>query len=407
LALDDALSSPGFVQDKYSVYRRLRDEDPVHWCDPWDAWLVSRYDAVSAVLRDTVRFRNRVYAGWFEQVPADLRQELRPFIDYWKQYGFEQNDPPDHTRLRSLVMKAINRGVVEAMESRILAHVDGLIDAVAPSGHMELNRDFATPLPLVVISELLGLPESDRDRFKHWADEYLLFIGVGVADPDVLRRSQAGFLALQEWIREAADARRRQPQADLLTALVEAQEQGHGLSDGELLSVCVDLASGGEETVSKMLGNAILALLGDPDAIVRLQRDPELLPSAVEELLRYDCPFHQAWRVAAEDTELDGKVIREGQVLRVLLGSANRDPSQFDDPDSLDLDRDPNRHVALGFGAHFCVGNMLARTELRIAIGRLLERLPGLRLATDTIEWLPSVGPHGVKELPLKFDAKP
>lgn len=405
MALDVALTSARFAQDKYSVYRRLRDEDPVHWCDPWGAWLVSRYDDVGTVLRDTGRFRNRVYAGWFEQVPADLRQELRPFIDYWKQYGFEQNDPPDHTRLRSLVMKAMNSGVVEAMQSRILVLVDGLIDAVAPNGHLELNRDFATPLPLLVISELIGLPESDRDRFKHWADEYLLFLGVGVTDPVVLRRSQAGFLALQRWISDAAEARRHRPQADLLTALVEAQEQGHGLSDGELVSVLIDLASGGEETVSKMLGNAVLALLSHPAALARLQHDPVLLPSAIEELLRFDCPFHQAWRVAAHDTELGGKEIRAGQVVRVLLGSANRDPRQFSDPDSLDLERHPNRHVAFGFGTHFCVGNVLARMELRIALGRLLERLPGLRLATETIEWLPSVGPHGVKDLPLLFDA--
>ncbi len=385
------------------MYRRLREEDPVHWCEPWGAWLVSRYDDVCAVLRDTGRFRNRVYAGWLEGVPADLRDELAPFIDYWRRYGFEQNDPPDHTRIRSLVMRAMNGGVLEAMESRILEVVDRLIDAVAPSGCMELNSDLAFPLPLIAISDLLGLPASDRDRFKHWADEYLLFLAAGVTDPDVLRRSQAGFLALSQWIAEAAAARRREPRADLLTALVQAQEQGLGLSEGELLSVCVDLASGGEETVSKMLGNAMLALLRDPGALASLRRDPGLLPSAIEELLRFDCPFHQAWRVAAADTQLGTATIREGQVLRVLLGSANRDPSQFGEPDRLDLVRHPNRHVAFGLGAHFCVGNVLARMELRIAIGRLIERLPGLRLATERVEWMPSVGPHGVRELPLEF----
>ena len=400
---DEALTSTVFPQDKYAVYARLRDEDPVHWCEPWDAWLVSTYDEVVAVLRDPRRFKNRVYAGWLEQAPLALQSELRPFMDYWKRFGFEQNDPPDHTRLRSLVMKAMNSGAVEAMEPRILKHVDGLLDVVAPLGNMQFNRDFATPLPLVVISELLGLPESERQDFKHWADEYLLFLTVGVADPDVLRRSQQGFLELRKWLRGAAERRRRAPREDLLTALVVAQEQGQGLSEDELLSVCVDLASGGEETVSKMLGNGVLALLRDPQAIETLRGSPTLLPTAVEELLRFDCPFHQAWRLSGEDTVLRGRAIRSGQVVRVLLGSANRDPLHFANPDRLNIERHPNRHLAFGLGIHFCVGNVLARMELRIAIGRLVERFKDLRLASPHVEWYQSVGPHGVKEMPLEF----
>jgi pimeloyl-[acyl-carrier protein] synthase len=385
---------PAFVADPYPTYHRLRAEDPVHH-SPLGFWVLTRYEDVVAVLRDP-RFAKEAIAA---VVAARLgRAPAAPL-------SMLDRDPPDHTRLRSLVSKAFTPRVVEALRPHIQKIVDSLLDRVAGANAMDLIEDFAYPLPVIVICEMLGVPFEDHERFKQWG----LDIARGLdsillpPDSDVARRSDAARSALTAYFRELIAERRASPRADLLSGLIAAEEVGDRLREDELLATCILLLVAGHETTVNLIGNGTLALLRHRDQLRRLRKDPGLIASAVEELFRYDGPVQRTARVSGEDVAIAGRTIAKGELVMPFIGAADRDPAQFPDPDRLDIARTDNRHIAFGWGIHFCLGAPLARLEGQIALNTLVRRLPKLALATDKPEYRESLTLRGLSTLPVCF----
>ncbi len=390
---------PEFNANPYPFYHRLREKDPVHQ-SPMGFWVLTRYDDVVMVLRDP-RFGRK---GFDELLEARFGAEPgRP--------GFATSmlfrDPPDHTRLRTLVSKAFTPRVIEGMRPHIQQIVDALLDEVEDAKVMDVIADLAYPLPVTVICEMLGVPAGNRDTFRQWSLDIARSLDAIMlpTDPEVVTRGNAARRELDNYFRGLIAERRRRPQADLLTALIAAEEQGDKLSEGELLATCILLLIAGHETTVNLIGNGLLALLRHPDQLRRLRDDPALIQTAVEELLRYDGPVQRSGRIPNTDVEIGGKTIPKGSLVSALIGAANRDPAQFPDPDRLDVARSDNRHIAFGWGIHFCLGAPLARVEGQIAINTLLRRKPALTLATETPEWRESSALRGLKALPVSLES--
>jgi cytochrome P450 len=401
ILVEPDLGSKDFYRNPYPVYEYLRRHDPVHWNPQWGGWLLTRYKDVSAVLRDAEHFSNVGRMSKFlNQLPGDIRKELKPFEDHF-QRGLINSDPPDHTRIRALLSKTFTPRLIESQRARVQLLVNDLLDAVAENGGMDVIADFAFLLPVAVIGDMLGIPVGDRAQFKQWADDINAFVGTGSAVSQSGGQAQKSLLELREYFRGLIELRRSYPREDLITALASAEDQGRLCNDGELLSVCVTLLLAGYETTMSFIGNATLALLNHPLQLEKLIQEPYLFPNAVEELLRFEGPIHRQWRVAAADVELDGKQIAKGQLVGAMLGAANRDPEQFPDPDRLDINRQNVRHVAFGFGIHFCLGAPLARLEGEIALRTLLSRFPRMRLAIRELSWRQEITIHGLKSLPI------
>jgi pimeloyl-[acyl-carrier protein] synthase len=387
---------PEFLADPYPTYHRLRAEDPVHQ-SPLGFWVLTRYEDVSAVLRDPRFIKEPLAALVAARFGADVPRGMG--------LSMLDRDPPDHTRLRALVSKAFTPRVVEGLRPRIRQIVDGLIVRAQAVGAMDLIEEFAYPIPVNVICELMGVPVQDHERFKGWS----LDIARGLdsvwlpPDSEVPRRSAAARHAISGYFRELIAARRASPRGDLLSALIAAEEAGDKLSEEELVATCILILIAGHETTVNLIGNGVLALLRHPDELDRLRRTPALITSAVEELLRYDGPVQRTARVASDDATIGGRTIRTGDMVMPFIGAADRDPAQFPDPDRLDLSRGDNRHLAFGWGIHFCLGAPLARVEGQIAIDALVRRLPRLALVGDTPEYRQSLTLRGLKTLPVKF----
>jgi cytochrome P450 len=313
-------------------------------------------------------------------------------------------DPPDHTRLRSLVSRAFLPRAVEAMRPMVEAVVGELLDAVIDSGRMDVLHDLASPLPIIVIADMLGAAREDRDHFKKWSDDLAAFFGNTVMGRDRGTAAARSCREMTDHLRAVVAQRRLVPKDDVIGALIAAEERGSFLTEEELLATCVSLLFAGHETTTHLIGNGALALLRHPGAFGALQATPSLIDTALEELLRYDGPVQTLGRLATEDLEVGGKLVRKGQRLLLVFGSANRDPAQFASPDELDLARRENHHVGFGLGIHFCLGAPLARLEAQVALGTLVQRLPGLELATESLAWLETLAfPHGLKALPVSF----
>jgi pimeloyl-[acyl-carrier protein] synthase len=375
---------PRIHADPYPTYRAMRETDPVHWHDGLHLWFLSRYVDVAAVLRDD-RFSS--------EEALEARQLGRSLLFI---------DPPDHTRLRALVSRAFTPRRVEGLRPVVTGLVTDLLDrAEWAAGRLELISDFAYPLPVAVIAELLGVPREDRDRFRGWSDDLVNSVEPVISD-DALERIRTAGRELSSYVSEIADERRHQPGDDLLSALVELHEHSEALSHGELLAMCRLLLVAGHVTTSNLLGSGVLALLQNPGQLTKLRADPRLIAAAVEELLRFTSPIQFIGRRALEHVEIGGRSIQKGQLVAAMVGAANRDPEVFADPEALDLARDPNPHIAFGRGIHFCLGAPLARLEGRIAIGELVKRFPNLRLAGEP-ELRPTVVLRGLERLPLAF----
>src|SRR5262245_31747833 len=384
--------APDTIEDPYPLYRRLRTEAPVHQT-PLGMWVLSRYDDVAMFLRDP-RFGRR---GFREVIAAR-------FGHSGLSHSMLLQDPPDHTRLRTLVSKAFTPRVVEGLRAQIQDMVDGLLDAAIERGAADLIADFAYPLPVSVVSAMLGVPAEDCGRFRQWSYDLARSIdAVIVADPEIIERGSAAGRAFSEYFEELIERRRRAPRADLLSDLIAAEEAGDRLSTEELLATVLLLFLAGHETTVNLIGNGMLALLQRPEELRRLREDPALVGSAVEELLRYDSPVQRVSRLVYEDVTIDGCTIPQGSLVLGLLGAANRDPAHFPEPDRVDLGRRDNRHLAFGWGIHFCLGAPLARLEGQIAIGTLLRRLPAIRLATERVAWRQTFTLRALQALPVRF----
>ena len=369
----------------HEVYARMREADPVLQQPGLDGktpiWFVTRYEDVEEVLlKDDVFVRDPA------TVSPEMAERFSPpdaSLDAMLNNHMLNRDGETHRRLRSLVSKAFTPAVVRGMRPRIEAIAADLLDRVADQGRMELVADFAFPLPIIVIAELLGIPVERQDDFRRWSN--------ALVRPQLTPDEQAeGLRLLQEFgatMQQLVAARREAPGEDLLSRLIHVEEEGEGLNESELFSMMTLLIVAGHETTVSFIGNATLALLQHRSAWERLRAEPELIPGAVEELLRYESPVDRALtRFVAADTTLGGKRLRKGEPLIAVLGSANRDEDRFEQPDTLDIERAPNPHLAFGKGVHYCLGAPLARLEGEVALRALLERFPDLRLAVDAAE---------------------
>ena len=402
--LDEQLLSPAFFTDPYAVHRRLRAEDPVHWCEPWNCWIISRYDDVTAGLRQDGRRFSVVgqFGSYLNALPEAERPRFEPLKQHFS-IGLLHSDPPDHTRLRGLINQAFTPRVVERMRGRIEATVNALLDAVEGDGGMDVIQDFAFHLPAIITAEVVGMPPEDRHQFKAWSDDIASFSASNRMTVEVAERAQRSVLAVRGYLQEIAAQRRKQPRDDLISRLVDTGNGNERPGEGELLSTCVTFMVGGHETTTALIGSGLLALLRNPDQLERLRAEPDAARSAVEEFLRYESPNQRIIRLVKEDFALEGRQIRQGQRVMFLLGAANRDPAQFHEPDRLDVCREPNRHIAFGLGPHFCIGAPLARLEAEVAFSALLRRFPDMRPAQDSPEWLPSYQLRLLKSLPVEF----
>jgi pimeloyl-[acyl-carrier protein] synthase len=391
---------PEFRADPYPFYRSLRASAPVYFSPVLRGWILTRYADVAAVLHDPRFSVNRQQAKLFQRLR--IFESLPPDFTTAITRNLLMLDPPDHTRLRRLVNKAFTPRRVEALRPRIQAIVDELLGGLGEAREIDLIHDFAYPLPVIVIAEMLGVPAADRTRFKRWSDELVALLDPLQAENGLVA-AQGAFIEFCAYFREIFAARRRQPQDDLVSALVAVEEQGDTLKEAELLSLCMLILGAGNETTTNLIANAVLALLRHPDERRRLLDDPTLMPVAVEEFLRFDSPVQVTDRVATQDCQLDGHKVRKGQLVGLILGAANRDPQQFPDPDRLDVGRRNNDHLAFSHGTHFCLGAALARAEGEIALSALLKHFPRFDGAPQPPAWKRSLVLRGPTALPLRL----
>ena len=386
--------------DPYTLYRHYRETDPMNRAEP-GIWTLTRYNDILAVLRDdrfSVDPRN---ATAFDEL-REQQGEDQSFIANAAGRVLLFTDPPDHTRLRTLVNKAFTPRTVERLRSHITELVGGILDDVSPHGEMDVIEDLAYPLPALVICELMGVPTSDRDMFRGWSGEV-----APILDPwtskEVLDNAVGTLAKFLFYFMDLVQKRRDDPQDDLVSALLAAEEHDEKLTDEQLLALCILVFIAGHETTQNLIGNGLYALLRHPDEHKRLRDDPTLTKDAIEEFLRYDSPVQLTARSALVDIEVAGTTIPKGEQVVVLLGAGNRDPAVFDDPDRLDITRTKTSVLSFGAGAHFCLGAGLARLEGGIVFDALLARLPDLELAIDQPEYRETLTLRGLKSLPVRF----
>jgi cytochrome P450 len=399
---------PAWARDPYPVYAALRESNPVHR-SPLGFWVFTRHADCLAVLRHkrassdgrnidatdfpAIRDRDFLEGGGAD----DMLAEMAPFLF---------RDPPDHTRLRGLVQKAFTPRVVEELRPRIQAICDQLLDEALQRGSCDLVADFAYPLPVQIIVEMLGVPAEDHEQFRVWSDA----LARGL-DPDFLLPPQAvqerlaGIFSFVQYFASLIEKRRAEPGDDLLTRLIQAEEQGDVLTPGELISTCILLLVAGHETTVNLIAGGALALMGHRDQWERFRDDPSVRRSGVEEMLRYVGPVQMTGRVALEPIEVGGAVIGTGEFAMLLLGSANRDPAAFADPDTFDVARADNNHLGLGFGIHHCLGAALARLEAQVALAALTARTRVITPTTDALSYKENIVLRGLTALPVTLSA--
>lgn len=391
--------APEVRADPYPLYAEMRERAPVYWSEEQQAFVLTRYVDCLSVLRSphtSVDDRNAARQGdrrvslRDESIMAGLA-DLRPMLF---------SDPPDHTRMRSLVAKAFTPKRVEALRPHIAEVVDGLLAEAAADGGFDVIADLAFPLPVIVICELLGVPVEDRDQLKGWSRDLARTIDP-IVPPEVAQQAAMAGMFFINYLNNLVDERRKAPRDDLLSALIAVEDEGERLSHEELLVNTILLFVAGHETTQNLIGNGLLALLGNPDQFAAFRHEPGLAKNAVEEMLRYDGPVHLTARIFAEDGEVGGTPIPKGETAILLLGAAHRDPEQFPDPDRFDIRRDnANRNIAFGHGIHHCLGAPLARVEAQLAVGELVRRFPEMtagepvRSETFTLRGLSSLPIH-------------
>ena len=394
------LLDPEVLANPYPLFRRLRTEDPVHW-DPFlHAWVVTRYADVVTVLYKFSADRTPSP----EQLAAMGLKALTPIARVMvKQMLFL--DAPAHTRLRGLASYAFTPRRVAVLRQHIEDITNRLLDAAAERGRMDVIADLGAPLPAIVTAEMLGVPTEDHQQLKNWSADFAEVLGNFQHNPDRVARVLRSTEAMIDYFRAAIREQRRQPRDGLVSALLAAEIDGDRFTEDEVIANCIITMVGGQETTTNLIGNGVLTLLRNPAELARLRADVSLIPSAVEELLRYESPTQHTGRMAAEDVELGGRLIRKRQAVLVVIGAANRDPARFPDPDRLDLGRADNRHLAFGWAAHFCFGAPLARIEGQIAFSTLLRRLREIRLEPGPLVWRPNLALRGLTRLPVSFVA--
>ena len=392
------LLDPQVLANPYPLYHRLRAEDPVHW-DPYlHTWIVTRYADVITVLQHFSASRTPTP----EQLTALGLSKLVPFAQVLvRQMLFL--DPPAHGRIRSLASNAFTPRRVESLRSHIQDITNNLLDAVQDKGRMDVITDLAYPLPAIVTAEMLGLPTSDWPQLVAWSADFAEVLGNFQHNPEGAPRVLRSLEEMAEYFRAAIREHQQHPRDDLISAFLAAEHQGDRLTEEEVVANSIMVMTGGQETTTNLVGNGILTLLRHPDQLEKLRADPSLIPTAIEELLRYESPIQYTSRLAPGDVVLGGKTIRERQAVIAVMGAANRDPERFPEPDRLDVCRQDNRHLAFAWAAHFCFGAPLARLEGHVAFETMLRRMPNLRLEPGPVKWRANLGFRGLTTLPVTF----
>lgn len=394
------LLDPEVLANPYPLYHRLRTEDPVHW-DPFlHAWVVTRYPDVVRVLHDFSADRTPTP----EQLERMSLSAIGPIAAVMvKQMLFL--DAPAHTRLRSLASSAFTPARVRVLRSHIQQIADTLLDAAMEkqSGEIDIIAEFAEPLPAIVTAEMLGVPTSDHRQLKDWTADFAEMLGNFQHNPDHVPKVLRALKEMLEYFRERVRELRVHPREGLINSLLTAEVNGDRLTEEEVIANSIVTMVGGQETTTNLIGNGFLALLHHPAEMQRLRDDPALIPSAVEELLRYESPSQHTARLARTDLELGGRQIRKRDAVIAVMGAANRDPDRFPDPDRLDLARPDNRHLAFGWAAHFCFGAALARIEGQVSFATILSRMPNLVLEQVPLRWRTNLGLRGLVALPVRY----
>lgn len=389
--------APETIADPYPTYRRLHAQKPRWWDDAHGQWVFTRYADVTALL---VHPNLRAEKFNADGLAPTLQAEFGPFFAMLSRQMLFR-DPPAQTRLRALAAKAFTPRVVEGIRTQIQGWTDTFLDAVPQDRSLDVIRDLAYPLPATIIAEMLGVPPEDRDRFKAWSDDFAGFLGTFSDAPDDLRPFLGGVYRMMDYLHGIVDKTRSRPGDNLLSALIAAEEQGDRLTEDELIANCLLLLVAGHETTTNLIGNGLFALLSHPAQTEWLRQDFDRLPVAIEELLRYESPIQWTTRYAVETIVLGEARIEAGQFVMLGLGAANRDPAQFTAPDRLDLARREGRHLAFGYGVHYCLGAALARLEGQIVLGTLLRRYPALRLSGEPLHWQPNIIFRALHSLPV------
>ena len=392
------LLDPEVLANPYPLFHRLRSEDPVHW-DPFlHAWVVTRYNDVVTVLHH--------YSAARTPSPEQLTEmglgALNPIAQVMvKQMLFL--DAPAHTRMRSLAAHAFTPQRVEVLRSHIREIANALLDKVESQGHMDVIADLAEPLPCIVTAEMLGVPVEDHQQLKVWSQDFAEMLGNFQHNPDRASRVLRSTLAMVDYFRCAIREQRLNPRDGLVRSLMNAEIDGDRFTDEEIIANCIVTMVGGQETTTNLIGNGVLSLLRNLDQLEKLRSDLSLIPSAVEEMLRYESPSQHTARLAPEDTILGGRRIAKRQAVIAVMAAGNRDPERFPDPDRLDITRTNNRHLAFGWAAHFCFGAALARIEGQTAFELMLRRLPNWILEPERLVWRTNLGLRGLTKLRIRF----
>jgi cytochrome P450 len=376
------------VQDPYPYYKKLREREPVHWSERAQAWYFSRYRDVFE-LQDRPDLSVDRIETLYSYLPRTNPERFSDIVDHYNRWLLYRDDAY-HDRLKGLFLKAMTPRAVERLRPMMQRRVDTILDALEDRDRFDAYLDFAARLPTQVMLDLLGLPDSDEAMMRHWSDRCSNFLFQPVApDKDALALEQREILdAQQTYFMPLIEQRRRNPAEDIISAMARAEVGGERLADLEILATCNMMATAGGGTSRSAIAMSLWWLHQFPDQLGKLKANPALINLAAEEFLRYDAPTQRGIRTARENFAIGGREIRKGQILHIMIGAANRDPDQFENPDRIDITRDPNRHVTLGHGVHYCLGAALARLELRIAVGSFLARFPDYRLAGDKIVYM-------------------
>lgn len=388
------------LQDPYPTYARLHNEGPLHFIDvdgKWAVWSIFSHAECSAIAKDPRTSAKRAQ-NLLATLPVGSQsefKELARMLSLWLIFM----DPPEHTRLRKLLNKGFSQTSMEALRPQIETIVERMLKPLRRGSEVDLLREFANPMPVRIISEMLGVPQELHDSFVNWSRAIALFRGSPDRTVEHARAAQAALIEMTNFFRKTVAERRRNKGNDLISLLIDIEEEGEVLTEEELYAQCIALLFAGHETTRNLIGNGMYTLMQHPQEAAELRDKPEMIRTAVEEILRYESPVQFTARVLKEDIELCGQRIRKNWSLLCMLGAANRDPKQFKQPDQLNLSRLNNQHLAFSAGPHFCIGNQLARLEGQIAILTLLQRFPQMKLAGPRPEWASTFGLRGLNNL--------
>lgn len=394
------LLDPSVLANPYPLFHRLRTEDPVHWDVFLHTWVVTRYTDVLEVLHRFSADRTHTPAKLQAMGLGDMSPIAKLMV---RQMLFM--DPPAHTRLRSLASQAFSPARVAVLRAHIREIVKQLLDDVQDKGEMDVIRDLGEPLPAIVTAEMLGVPTDDRHRLKAWSADFAEMLGNFQHNPEHAPRMLRAVEEMTSYFKDQVLAQRDHPREGLVHSLMTAEVDGDRLTDEEVVATCIVTMVGGLETTTNLIGNGVLTLLRHPEQMKRMREDLSLIPSAVEEMLRYESPSQHTGRLAPDDVEMGGRLIRKGQAVMAVMAAANRDPERFPDPDLFDVSRTDNRHLAFGYAAHFCFGAALARVEGQEVFEAITRRLYDLELQPGPFTWRNNLGLRGMIALPIKFRA--